>query len=143
MRRFVFVVTVLSLVLSVRTAAQEPTPQKWENVEWYIVLNWHFAGADADSAATIFWDHMMPVMAEAWPGTICLRVMTGKMGVACYGPMEDGLLGMEWQVSPNDVRFLSMFFEREGEAAMDMFKTFGSGATGFEFNIALKHEDGM
>lgn len=143
MRRIMFTVLALAFVLSVRTSAQMPTPQKWENVEWYIVMSWQFAGADADSAATIFWDHVLPAMAEAWPGTTCLRVMTGKMGVACYGPMEDGLEGMAWQVSPNDVRFLSLFFEREGEGAEELFKTFGSGATGFEFNIALKHGGDM
>ena len=143
MRRIVFVVLALALVLSVRTSAQMPTAQKWENVEWYMVMNWQFTGADADTAATIFWDHMMPAMAEAWPGTTCLRVMTGEMGVACFGPMEDGPEGMAWEVSPNDVRFLSLFFEREGEGAMELFKTFGSGATGFTMNIALKHTGGM
>jgi hypothetical protein len=143
MRRIVFAVVVLAIVLSVRTSAQLPTAKKWENVEWYIVMSWQFAGADADSAASIFWGHMMPVMAEAWPGTTCLRVMTGEMGVACFGPMEGGLEGMAWEVSPNDVHFLSMLFEREGEGAMELFKVFGSGATGFKFDIALKHEGGM
>jgi len=139
MRRIVFAGFVLALVLSVRTTAQLPAARKWENVEWYMVLSWQFTGADADSASTIFWDHINPVLAESWPGTVCLRVLTGEMGVTCYGPLEDGLEGMAWEVSPGDVRFMSTFFEREGEAAMGLFETFGRAATGFTFDIALKH----
>jgi hypothetical protein len=142
MRRIVFLALVLALVASARTSAQIPTERKWENVEWYVVFSWQFTGADADSAATIFWDHIMPVMAEAWPGTICLRVMTGEMGVTCFGPMEGGPEGMAWEVSPGDIRFMSAFSEREGEAAMGLFETFGNAATGFKFNVALKHQSG-
>ncbi|KPJ99254.1 MAG: hypothetical protein AMS20_15770 [Gemmatimonas sp. SG8_28] len=142
MRRIALAALVLILVVSVRTAAQM-TPQKWENVEWYWLLTWQFTGAEADSASTIFWQHLMPVMEEAWPGTTCLRIMTGDMGVTCFGPMEEGPEGMAWEVSPEDVRFMSLFMEREGEAAMDMFATFGNAATGFEFNIALKHTGGL
>jgi hypothetical protein len=143
MRRIVFVVLALALVLSVRTSAQMPTAQKWENVEWYMVMNWQFTGADAESATAIFWDHIMPVMAETWLGTTCLRVLTGEGGVTCFGPMADGLAEMEWEMSPDDVRFFSLFMEREGEEGMELFETFMSAATGFTMNIALKHMGGM
>ena len=143
MRRIVFAAFVLALVVSVRTSAQLPEPQKWDNVEWYVVFSWQFAGADAESASNIWWDDFYPIVAEAWPGTTCLRVVTGKMGVFCFGPMEGGLEGMEWQTSPSDVRFLTLFMEREGEEGMEKFETFGNGTTGMEFNIALKHTGGM
>jgi hypothetical protein len=143
MRRSIFAVLALAVVTSIGTSAQVPTPKKWENVEWFWLLNFQFTGAEADSASTIFWEHFMPVMAEAWSGTTCLRVMTGDMGVTCFGPMEEGLEGMAWEVSPEDVRFMSLLMEREGEAAMDMFATFGRGTTGFTFNIALQHTGGM
>jgi hypothetical protein len=143
MRRIVFAVLALVLVLSVRASAQMPAAQKWENVEWYVMMNWQFTGADADSASAIFWDHIMPAMTEAWPETTCLRVMTGQMGVTCFGLMANGLEEMEWEVSPDDVRFFSLFFEREGEAGMGMFQTFMNAATGFTFNLALKHGAGM
>jgi hypothetical protein len=120
-----------------------PTAQKWENVEWYVVMGWQFTGADADSATTIFWDHIMPVIGEAWPGTTCLRVMTGEMGVTCFGPMANGVEALEWEVSPGDVRFLALFFQREGEAGMGLFEKFMNGTTGFTLNIALKHKGGM
>ena len=139
MRRIVFAVLALILVLSMRTTAQMPTAQRWENVEWYVVMNWQFTGADADSASSIFWDHMLPAMTDTWPETTCLRVMTGQMGVTCFGLMAEGLEELEWEVSPNDVRFFSLFFEREGEAGMGMFQTFMNAATGFTFDLALKH----
>ena len=92
MRRLIPAVLVFFLFVSVRTSAQEmPTAQKWENVEWFWLLSFQFTGAEADSASTIFWEHFMPVMAEAWSGTTCLRIMTGDMGVTCFGPMEEGL----------------------------------------------------
>jgi len=143
MRRIVFAVLALALVLSVRTSAQMPTAQKWENVEWYGVMNWQLTGADADSAMTIVFDHMMPVMAEVYPDWTCLRLMTGEWSITCFGPMEEGLEGMAWRVSPDDVRFMSLFIEREGEAAMGMFETFTNANAGFTFNIALKHTGGM
>ncbi len=143
MRRIVFAVLALILVLSMRTTAQMPTAQRWENVEWYVVMNWQFTGADADSASSIFWDHMLPAMTDTWPETTCLRVMTGQMGVTCFGLMAEGLEELEWEVSPNDVRFFSLFFEREGEAGMGMFQTFMNAATGFTFDLALKHGGGM
>lgn len=143
MRRIVFAVLILACVVSARTSAQMPEPEKWDNVEWYVVFGWQFSGAMADSAATIFWDRINPVMAEAWPGTVCLRVMTGKMGVSCFGPMEDGLEGMTWKTSPNDINFFSMFLEREGEAGMELFDVLGDATTGVTFNIALKHTGGM
>ena len=143
MRHIICAVVVLALVLSSRTSAQMPAAQKWENVEWYVVMSWQFTGADADSATTIFWDHIMPAMGETWPETTCLRVMTGETGVICFGPMANGLEEMEWAVSPNDVRFLSLFFEREGDAGVGLFETFMNAATGFTFNLALKHKGGM
>ncbi len=144
MRRLVFIIVALVLVVSVRTSAQEmPTAQKWENVEWYVIMSWQFTGAEADSAATIFWDHLNPVLAEVFPGMVCLRVITGEMGVTCFGPMEGGLEDMTWEVSPGDLRFMSLFLEREGEAAEDMFKTLGKAMTGMTYNIALKHTGGM
>jgi len=144
MRRLVLIIVALALVVSVRTSAQDlPTAQKWENVEWYVVMSWQFTGVEADSAATIFWDHLNPVMAEVFPGTICLRVMTGEMGVSCFGPMEGGLEEMTWEVSPSDISFISLFFEREGEAAEDMFMTLGRAMTGWTFNLALKHTGRM
>ena len=64
MRRIVFAVLALALVLSVRTSAQMPTAQRWENVEWYIVMNWEFTGADAYGR-----DAMEPVnIANQWCG---------------------------------------------------------------------------
>ena len=144
MRRLIPIFVALVLIVSVRTSAQEmPTAQKWENVEWYVVMSWQFTGEEADSAATIFWDHLNPVIAEALPGTVCLRVMTGEMGVTCFGPMEGGLEDMTWEVSPGDLRFTSVFFEREGEAAEDMFRTLGRAMTGWTYNVALKHTGGM
>jgi len=144
MRRLIPVVLALVLVVSARASAQDlPTAQRWENVEWYWVMQWQFTGAEADSAATIFWDHLNPVFAEAFPEAMCLRVMTGEMGVTCFGPMEEGLEGMTWETSPSDIRFMSLFFEREGEAAMDMFTTLGKAMTGWTYNIALKHTGRM
>jgi hypothetical protein len=120
-----------------------PTAQRWENVEWYVVMSWQFTGADADSATAVFWNHIQPAMAETWPETTCLRVMTGEMGVTCFGPMASGLEEMEWQVSPADARFFSLFFEREGEAGTGLFETFVNAATGFTLNLALKHNGSM
>ena len=143
MRRIVFAALVLMLTVSVHTSAQVPEPQKWENVEWYVVFSWQFQGETADSASNIWWDDLYPIMAEAWPGTMCLRVMTGEMGVLCYGPMEGGLEGMEWETSPGDIRFLSIFTEREGEEGWAKFGTFSNAATAMKFNIALKPTGGM
>ncbi len=144
MRRLIPVALALTLAGSASMTAQEmPTAQKWTDVEWYVVMSWQFTGADADSATTIFWDHLNPVIAEAFPGTICLRVLTGEGGVTCFGPMEDGLEGMAWQVSPADINFMSVFFERQGEAAMDLFTTLGNAMTGWTYNVALKHTGRM
>jgi len=38
---------------------------------------------------------------------------------------------------------MSLFIEREGEAAMGMFETFANATARFTFNIALKHTGGM
>lgn len=142
MRRPVLTALALALALSVRTSAQMPTAQKWEDVEWYVVFGWQFTGATADSASNIFWEDLYPVIAEVWPGTICLRLMTGDMGVICLGPMEGGLEGMAWKTSPGDIRFLALFTEREGEAGWEKFETFSNATTGMKFNIALKHTGG-
>ncbi|MGD8726604.1 MAG: hypothetical protein PVH40_03110 [Gemmatimonadales bacterium] len=143
MRRIILAVIALVFVLAIDTSAQLPEPQKWENAEWYVVFGWQFQGATADSASNIWWDDLYPIAREAWPEMTCLRVLTGEMGVACFGPMEGGLEGMEWQTSPSDIRFLSMFMERHGEEGWAKFETFSDAATGMKFNIALKHTGGM
>jgi hypothetical protein len=143
MRRVIPIVLALVLVVSVRASAQMPTAQRWENVEWYFVMSWQFAGPDAEAATDIFWDHLMPAWSEASPETTCLRVITGQTGVACFGPMEEGLEGLAWQVSPSDVRLLTLLIEREGEAVAEMFQTLLSSVTGLTMNVALKHTGGM
>jgi hypothetical protein len=143
MRRVVFTVLILALVLSGRTSAQMPTAQKWENVEWYSVFRWQLRGPDADSATTVFWDHALPIMAEVWPETTCLRLMTGEWSIICFGPMANGLETLEWELSPEWARFLSLFIERNGQAAMGMLQTFGSALARTESHIALKHTGGM
>jgi hypothetical protein len=143
MRRIVFAVLVLTLVLSARTSAQLPTAQKWENVEWYSVVSWQLTGAEADEAMAIFFNQMMPVIAEVWPEMTCLRLMTGEQGITCFVPMKDGLAEMEWAVSPDLERFFSLLVEREGEATMELFETFFNAVSHSESQIALKHTGGM
>jgi hypothetical protein len=143
MRRIIPIILALVLVVSVRTSAQLPTAQKWENVEWYSVVSWQLTGANADSAMTIFFDHLAPLIAEVWPETTCLRLLTGEQRITCFGPMKDGLAEMEWAVSPELERLFSLFVEREGEAAAGMGETFGNAVSRFESHIALKHTGGM
>ena len=144
MRRLIPVILALVLVVSVRTSAQEmPTAQKWENVEWYTVFSWQLAGADAESAMTMFVDNALPVMKEVWPDMTCLRLMTGEWSIACFGPMSAGLAELEWETSPQFLRFMSLFAEREGEAATEMLETFGNAIVRSKVDIALKHTGGM
>lgn len=144
MRRLVPIVLAFVLVVPLRASAQEmPRAQKWENVEWYSVWSWQLAGADADSATTIFFDHALPIMMEIWPEMTCLRLITGEWSVTCFGPMTEGVAELEWQLSPEWARFMSAFSEREGEAAVGMFETFGRAVARFTSQIALKHTGGM
>jgi hypothetical protein len=120
-----------------------PTAQKWENVEWYSVMSWHVTGPNTEAVMTIFFDHLMPVSAEVWPEMTCLRLITGDERITCFGPMSGGLADLEWKVSPEFTRFLSLLVEREGEAGTEMLGTFYSGVADFTSHIALKHTGGM
>jgi hypothetical protein len=55
MRRLILAVVVLALALSVPTSAQMPTAERWENVEWYSVMSWQFALADAEGPTAFEW----------------------------------------------------------------------------------------
>ena len=144
MRRIIPIVLALVLVASIHTSAQEmPTAQKWENVEWYSVMSWQLAGAQADSATTLFFERFLPVIMDVWPETTCLRLMTGEWSITCIGLMNDGVAGLEWEMAPEAVRMWTLLLEREGEAAAGMFETFGNATARFAMHYALKHTGGM
>ena len=143
MRRTVFAAVALAIVLAVRTSAQMPEAQKWENVEWYWVDNWQLTGPDADSAMTIFFDHALPVMTEVWPDMRCLRLLTGEWNITCSAPMTEGLGSLEWRRSPRMARFMALLFEREGEAVVGMGETFEKAVARHTSQLALKHTGGM
>ncbi len=143
MRRLVFAVLALALVLSVRTSAQMPTPQKWENAEWYYVMSWQFAQADADSSMTLLFDYFGPAMKETWPDMKCFRHVMGEWHITCFGPAAEGPAGFEWQTSPDEIAFMTALVEHHGEGVMEVAEWYMRTITRFTSSFGLDPTGGM
>jgi hypothetical protein len=143
MRRVIPIVLALVLMASVRTSAQVPTAQKWENVEWSTIMNWQFVGPQVDTALTIWFDVFMPAVRVGFPGARCFRHITGEAGVTCIFPMPEGPAGLEWETPQAFVDFFSTLAQREGEAVAGVFETFGNAIESYTSQIVLEHTGGM
>jgi len=143
MRRLLFAVLALALVLSVRTSAQMPTAQKWENAEWYYVMSWQFAQADADSSMTLLFDYFMPAIKDVWPDMKCFRHVMGEWHITCFGPMIEGPASLEWQTSPEEIAFMTALMERHGESMMEVVEWYFKTITRSTSSFGLDPTGGM
>ena len=101
MRRTVFATVALALVLPLAAQAQEwpPQPAKYTNVAWYEIVNFDFAGPNAEAATDAFMDVFVPAIAAS--GIRAFEHSTGEWDITLIIPMESPG-DLEWDMAPSE-----------------------------------------
>ena len=116
-------IAALALVLMVGSAAaQDMEPKKWDNLEWYQVVNVSFEQGKMDEALEMIENYFMKAAMKA--GTsgpdMLLINHTGEWDLTVVWKMKGGIADMEWEMSPDDAKWMAAMAEIAGgpEAAM-------------------------
>jgi hypothetical protein len=114
MRLMLAAALIVLFALPTRAEAQEA--EKWEGVDWYRIVNVDFHNGKAGDARRIIEDHYMPAGEAAGTPTPVMLLWneTGEWDLTIIWHMKDGPASMEWQRSPDGVKWWQTFVEREG-----------------------------
>ena len=114
MRLILAAALVCLFALPTRAEAQEG--QKWEDVDWYRIVNVDYHNGKSGDARRIIEEHYMPAGQAAGTPTpvMLLWTETGEWDLTIIWKMKRGPASMEWRRSPDSVKWWQTFVEREG-----------------------------
>ncbi len=112
-------VTVLALLFcftSISAQEEEMTPKKYENPEYYFITFIKFETGKVMPAKKIIQDYFVPSGVKAnVPGpAMMLDLVTGEWDMMVSWKLKDGLEAINWEMSPDDVKWGKAFQEMAG-----------------------------
>lgn len=109
---------VLAAVLVSAPAAHaqdDPQPKKYENVDWHSVVMINFKAGKSGRALEIIRDHFLPSSEESGtPTPIIVELKSGEWDLMMVWTMKGGPGDMEWETSPEGVKWRQALNAREG-----------------------------
>lgn len=112
-------------------SAQEMTAKKYENLQWYVVTLIKFEDGKIDDAKKIIKEHFIPTdQASGQRGPVMgLDLLFSDWDHIVIFPMDEGIQGLDWEVSPREVEWMKAFnahtgSEEKGKEVMDEFQSY-------------------
>lgn len=99
--------------------AQEeaPEPTRFENVDWHSVVMLDFKPGKQGRAMEIIDDHFIPASQEAGTGMpVMIELQAGEWDAIMVWAMDDGPSAMEWEVSPDGIKWRTALNKAMGGA---------------------------
>jgi len=99
--------------------AQEeaPEPTRFENVDWHSVEMLRFKPGQQGRAMEIIDDHFIPTSQKAGTNLpVMIELQSGEWDVMMVWPMKDGPSAMEWEISPDGIKWRTAPNEAMGGA---------------------------
>lgn len=113
-----FLVAVLLLALSITTMAQdEPKASKFENVTYHSIVKIDFKPGTYARVQEIMKDYMAAGEAANLPGPEIYWLMSGDYDVILLWTLKGGMADLEWDWSPDDIKWWSALVEQQGSEA--------------------------
>lgn len=125
------VLTVLFLFLiSPMAKGQETGPVKYENPEWFEIVQVKYKPGMKGKAQDLIKEHFMSTAKEAGlPGPyMILNFISGEWDMLYVWKLEEGLETLNYEISPNGVKFRDAFFKKMGgpEKAREIWNEYDS-----------------
>ena len=124
------IVLVLSLILmagAVAAQEMEMKAKKYEDPTWYQIVNVRFEAGEMDDALKLIEGHFIPAAQAAGtsPPEMTFIHHSGPWNVTWVWKL-DGLGDLEWEMSPDDVKWMKALAEQAGgmDAAMEIWESY-------------------
>jgi hypothetical protein len=126
MQKKIFVLFLGIMVFAFGVSAQDmPQAKKYENPEWYYMVHVDFEPGKLDEALKMIKEKFAPATKEAGTSSPAMMLIHhgGEWDATFIWHLEGGIAEMEWEVSPDEAKWMAVFANREGgmENAMKIF----------------------
>ncbi len=147
MQFFRFSFTVLAFLFcfhSISAQEEEMKPKKYDNPEYYVITYLKFDTGKAQQAKKIVQEYFAPAGEKAGlPGpSMMLDLVTGEWDMMIAWQLKEGLEAMNWEISPDDVKWGKAFHELAGspEKAEEINKEWQSYISSSKTQLARRYK---
>ena len=121
------------------------TPKRFENVRWYEIVHIDFKPQYTEEAIQLVHDHFAKAgKAAGFEGVRLFEYATGgEWDLTMLFPMEGGPSDMEWEVSPDNLKWMDALARQEGsfEAAKELIDKYHTMVQRHRSQIIREHID--
>jgi hypothetical protein len=123
MKKLSLLLVVMLLVTSGVFAQEEIKPTKYENVTWHRIVMVNFKPGQVSRAKEIMTQYQAAGAAVNMKGPVSYWMETGEYDVMLVWTMEGGPSDLEWDRSPNGVKWRAQMIKQLGsEEALKNFR---------------------
>ena len=123
-------------------AQEEIKAEKYEDPQWYWVVQVDFVEGKMEKAKSLIENYFMKAGEESGvPGpAMIMEMSSGDYDMMFVWHMKDGIEGMNWKTSPEDVKWLNAMTKVAGSAeeAQKIWKEYESCIARTNANLARK-----
>ncbi|WP_224489318.1 hypothetical protein [Robertkochia flava] len=142
MKTIIITMVCLCFAYSGAYAQEDIKAEKYENPQWYWVVKVDFAPGKINRAKEIIENYFMKAGADAGvPGpAMVMEMSSGEYDMVFVWHMKDGIEGMNWKTSPEDVKWLSSMSKIAGdqEKAQALWEEYESYIVKSDADLARK-----
>lgn len=125
------IITVLFLFLIPSSApGQETGPKKYQNAEWFEIVQVKYKAGKKENAQAIIKDYFMATGREAnIPGPhLILDLVSGEWDMVFLWKLEEGIETLNYEISPTGAKFREAFLKKVGgqEKAKEIWEEYYS-----------------
>lgn len=114
MKKLSLLFGVLMLLGITAIAQDDMKPKKYENVDWYQVVLIDFQQGKVGQVQGIIEKFKTAGTEAGTPGPELYWMSTGEYDVMAIWKLEDGPADLEWQITPNDIKWWDAFVKQQG-----------------------------
>lgn len=143
MKSFLFMITsILFLSYGSLYAQEEMQAEKYDDPQWYWVVKVDYAPGKMDRAMELINTYFKKASDDAGlPGPImAMEMSSGDYDMLYVWHMKEGIEGMNWKTSPNDVKWFQAMTKIAGgpEKAQEIWQEYESCIARSEADLARK-----
>ena len=133
------------MLLLGQTADEAPKAKKYSNVKWHSISNVDYFPNQRKEAVKIVFEEFLPALeAAGLERPLILEYATGgEWDLTVVFPMTGGPSDLEWEVHPEDVKWLDELAKRQGGAdkAEELVAKYVAMIKRYESNIVRQRTD--
>lgn len=144
MKNSVILMLLLLFFFSPIINAQETGPKKYENPEWFEIVQVKYKPGKKQKAKELIKEHFMATGREAGlPGPhMILDLVSGQWDMVYIWKLEEGIATLDYELSPEGAKFQEAFLKKVGskERAEEIWNEYYSYVQDWNVEFAQKWE---